>query len=371
MSRDLHSEPFDEGTKAKLLIFEDYVKSWLPVFLASGVVRWNKINLFDFFAGPGADVAGFKGTPLIIIYELFPYHNHIKEKGLHVSLYFNEFDQKKCSTLKKKVEELQKKYELPYQMRIEEEDFKNAFDKNYQLMSDQDSANLILLDQSGIKHITPEVFQKIVNLKATDFLFFISSSTIRRFSELPTIRQYINVNKANVEATEYYKVHRVVLDYYRSLLPSNRRYYLAPFSIKKGPNIYGLIFGSGHILGIQKFLTTCWKADPERGEANFDIDKEKIIPGQFGLFTGRVEQTKKVDYFENELRSSILQAQLVTDEDVYIFSITNGFLPKNARKVVKELIIEGKLKKASYHLDYKVTKPNVPKTKLELIGNAN
>ncbi len=33
MERDLHNKSFDEGTKAKLAIFRDYLREWLPVFI--------------------------------------------------------------------------------------------------------------------------------------------------------------------------------------------------------------------------------------------------------------------------------------------------------------------------------------------------
>ncbi|HMD13870.1 MAG TPA: hypothetical protein VKI62_04530, partial [Bacteroidota bacterium] len=222
-----------------------------------------------------------------------------------------------------------------------------------------------------VKHITPEIFQHIISFKTTDFLFFISSSTINRFSELSTIKKYVDLNRAQVEATEYYKIHTLILEYYQNLIPKNRIYYLAPFSIKKGANIYGLIFGSGHILGMQKFLEACWKADPQRGEANFDIDRENLKPGQMGLFSGKEDQPKKVDIFENELQKGILEKRLVTDEDVYLFTIRNGFLPKHTRKITKALMDENKIKKVKLRLDSDIVKPETPKTVLEIIADGN
>jgi three-Cys-motif partner protein len=371
MSRDLHDERFDEATKAKLVVYRDYVRSWLPVFLAVKNVRWTKVNIFDFFAGPGSDVSGTKGSPLIIIDELFPYFTHIRQKNISVVLFLNEFDRIKASFLEKTIQEIKERHSLPYEIKISCFDFKDAFKEHYPRMTVQKSANLLLLDQSGIKHITKDIFLQITELKTTDFLFFISSSTIRRFSGLASMKQYIRVDATEVRATEYYKIHKLVLEHYRGLIPENRTYYLAPFSIKKGSNVYGLIFGTGHILGMQKFLQVCWKADPQRGEANFDIDRENIIPGQMGLFTGDVEQPKKVDLFESELCSGILEGRLATDQDVYLFSITNGFLPKHARKVMKTLVKKGALKRGRFLLDSDIMKPEHKKNTLELISDGN
>lgn len=45
MARDIHKKPFDEGTKAKLSIFQDYLKEWLPVFFAKNKIIWTTIKI--------------------------------------------------------------------------------------------------------------------------------------------------------------------------------------------------------------------------------------------------------------------------------------------------------------------------------------
>jgi len=63
MAKDFHAEPFDAGTTKKLEIFRRYVRELLPVFLATNKVC-NKVALYDFFAGPGKDAKGVKGSPI-------------------------------------------------------------------------------------------------------------------------------------------------------------------------------------------------------------------------------------------------------------------------------------------------------------------
>jgi len=366
MAKDIHKVPFDEGTKAKLSIFQDYLKAWLPVFLAKEEVYWNTINVFDFFAGPGSDSRGAMGTPLIIIEELRPYLDTIKQKKLSVNLYFNEYSKPKQEELKAKLLPYGKELKT-YSIEIENLDFKESFDKQFPKMGKSNCANLLFLDQSGIKHISEEVFNKITNLKRTDFLFFISSSTIKRFAEHPKIIQYIKINPEEVENTPYHEIHRLVLNYYKSLISNNKEYYLAPFSLRKDAGaVYGLIFGSGHVLGIEKFLITCWKVDPERGEANFDIDEDKICPGQLDLFTGEVRKPKKIDLFEKELKERILSQELKNDKDIYLFTLTNGFIPAHARKVTSKLIADKKIAKCHLSLSHKICKPKATLTEIKI-----
>ncbi len=363
MERDIHKKPFDEGTKAKLSIFQDYLKEWLPVFLAKKEVIWTTINIYDFFAGPGYDSKGHKGTPMIIRDELAPYFDHIRDKKLKVNLYLNEFNKAKIAELESHIENDEQR---PYTIKIESLDFKEAFDKQFPRMLQKDCANLLFLDQNGVKHISEEVFRKIIGLKTTDFLFFISSSTIKRFGDHPSIAQHIKLNPEEVEKTPYYKIHGLVLDYYKSLIPANKQYYLAPFSLKKNSGVYGLIFGSGHVLGIEKFLNTCWNIDPERGTANFDIDDDRIMPGQFDLFTGGLPKPKKVELFEKELAGKILKRELKTDRDIYLYALTNGFTPDHIKIVIKRLITEKKIERCKLNLTSKICKPHSLITQIKL-----
>jgi len=364
MTRDIHKKPFDEGTKAKLSIFEDYLKEWLPVFIAKKEIIWKTINIYDFFAGPGYDSKGQKGTPMIIRDELRPYFDKIIDKKLNVNLYLNEYSKVKKEELEIQIADDDLK---PYSITIESLDFKEAFDRQFPSMAQNSCTNLLFLDQNGVKHISEDVFKKIIGLKTTDFLFFISSSTIKRFSEHPNIAQHIKLNPDEVEKTPYHKIHGLILDYYKSLIPANKQYYLAPFSLKKNAGVYGLIFGSGHVLGIEKFLTTCWNIDPERGTANFDIDDDRIIKGQFDLFSGKVRKPKKVELFENELERKILKRELLNDRDIYLYALTNGFIPIHIRKVINKLIAEKKIEKCKLNLTSKVCKPSSITTQIKLL----
>ena len=251
-----------------------------------------------------------------------------------------------------------------YTIEIDTLDFNEAFDKEFPKMRDNKSANLLFLDQNGVKHITEDVFKKIISLKQTDFLFFSSSSYFKRFSEHPFIVQHIKLSAEEIEKTDYHKIHKLVLEFYKSLIPQNDSYYLAPFSLKKNANIYGLIFGSGHVYGIEKFLRTCWKIDPERGEANFDIDDDRIIPGQMNWLK---TQPKKVEHFEEYLKDKILSRQLITDKDIYLFTLSNGFLPRHARVVIDHLIKDNKIEKRSLDLSHKICKPSAALTEMRVL----
>ena len=343
MGKDLHSEPFDESTKTKLALFRGYIREWLPVFLAKGKPRWDTINVFDYFAGPGRDPEGTEGTPLILLGELKEYLDRISEKGLNVFVYLNEKDKEKYAQLK---EEVEKEKRPEYRVKVANKEFQEALNDTKPRFPG--AANLVLIDQYGVSQVKKEVFEELVNYArkdtAFDIMFFISSSQFHRFHNDKIFLQFLDMEKKEGEKTPYEHIHRKITERYRSLVPKDREFFLAPFSIKKGPNIRGVIFGTKNLLGLAKFLRACWEIDQIHGEANFDIDKEGISSDQPSLFE-EDNKPKKLSVFEGKLKNAISSQELKSDREIYRFTLESGVLPKHANKVVKEMKSQGKIEK--------------------------
>ncbi len=225
--------------------------------------------------------------------------------------------------------------------------FEYIFDKYYsQIMNRRYSANLIFIDQTGIKHVTSDRFLKIMNLNRTDFLFFISSSAIKRFIKEEGFRNHFGNISQEIRKTNPNNIHREVAKFYRSLIPKNTEMHLIPFTLKKGKNYYGLIFATKHIRGAEKFLKVCWDKDKITGDANFDIDNSKIDLDKPALFD-EMNKSTKLNEFEKELRGKILEKNLKTNVEIFKFTISNAFLAEHAREVIrilkKDKLIEKKV----------------------------
>ena len=156
---------------------------------------------------------------------------------------------------------------------------------------------------------------------------------MRRFPEL-LIKIFPDLDPRIIREANYYDVHRIILNKYKGLLPSKSQTKLYPFSIKKGTNIYGIIFGAKHPRAIDKFLKIAWDRNKLNGEANFDIDEESINI-QDDLFTGR-RLTKK-EKFEQEIEKFILAKKEVTNKELYDFTLEAGHIPEHANKKVREM----------------------------------
>jgi three-Cys-motif partner protein len=358
MTKDIHASSFDEGTKIKLDLVRLYIREWLPVFIKQ---RVENIEIYDFFAGEGSDIDGFPGSPLIILDELKTYCNNLKEIETKVHLHFNDNSKKKIEKLEiKTIEKIRrcssfKSYEFcqftdqlnnncPFKLYFENQDFGDYFESIFpKVYSTQSTPRFMFIDQYGIKNVNKIVFSKLTSLKQTDFLFFISSSHILRFRELPAFKAYIDSKSLDFSGSRPSHCHRIIYDYYKMLL-EGREYFLGQFSIKKESNYYGLIFGSSHPLGLKKFLDVAWRIDPHTGETNHDIDGDPVRSGQSEFDfegSGIVNRIKKLKFYENEL-SEFLKIPR-SNKSIYIYSLEKGINITNTNIILKSLEKKGTL----------------------------
>lgn len=324
---DFHNEPFDDGTQNKLDLFERFAGEWIPVFVAKPTPSVSEIHIFDFFAGPGRDTDGQPGSPVRLLGQLAKYTGQPGWGRVAVHAHF--FDQKAA-----KVDTLQRLIETEglapqgCTVNVKRLEFKEALESARAILRRSDAAKLVLIDQTGVDAVPDDLFLEMIAWPKCDFLFFVSSSTFHRFQGHPAIKQMVK------RADDYHHAHRAAFEHYRSLIPPNRPYFLGQFSFKKGANIYGLIFGSGHPLGLDKFLRTAWGKDAFNGEADFDIGREGLTKDQSSLF----ERTPtKIAAFEEDLERKILSGEVVDEMAVLQVCFSHGVRGPHANPVLSRL----------------------------------
>lgn len=329
-SDEFHAKPFDEGTLVKLDIFELYTREWLPVFLARDNPPREEIHLFDFFAGPGFDPVGVPGSPIRLLRQLSAYRGLPGWNRVRVHVHLFDQSKRKVDRLRDSIRSSGLWFsEVGFDLRVL--DFADAFELYRQEMTNPCSAKLVFIDQMGWDKVTESVFLTMVDAPTCDFLFFITSSTLSRFASLPIIKQKFQ------KPPDHFHIHRVVVEWYRGLIAKPAGYYLAPFSIKKrGSNIYGLIFGSKHPLGMSKFLDIAWKKDSITGEANFQIDRDDLNPDQLSLGFDVMKPTKIQD-FEARLEKALTGGAIRDEADLIRFCLERGVRRQHSRPVLDRL----------------------------------
>lgn len=329
--QDLHDKkPFDSATITKLEIFENYLTEWLPTFLYNKNIK--SLNICDFFAGPGKDITGIPGSPLRILEVLKKFEKDIRKTKIEINLILNEKEQWKYESLEKNVNNKRSSFNNELQNFIKLHFFKKDFQILFPKIKNQiiNGPNLLFFDQNGVKHITLELIKELETFKQTDYLFFISSAFFIRFP-FENIFPDLNLDKNKIKSTD---IHRTIVDKFRELLPQDSETRLYPFSIKKKGNVHGLVFGSKHLLAVEKFLNVAWKENKINGEANFDINEDQNI--QLDLFSSTPKATK-LKKFEIDLKYFIKNKKAFTNKEILHYTLDKGFIPKHAKDVLINL----------------------------------
>ncbi len=128
-----------------------------------------------------------------------------------------------------------------------------------------------------------------------------------------------------------------------------------PYSLKKGANIYGIIFGASHIRAVDKFLAIAWKRNGINGQANFDIEDDEV-KAQGELF----KKPTKVEVFKEKVRGKVLAKEITNNFQLLDYALEEGHIGKHAAEVLQEMkkkgeiSFEGKSPLVTYEQVYKM-----------------
>ncbi len=339
-TKNIHDKPFDQSTLAKLTIFENYAQAWIAIWTMRG---FSPIHIFDLFAGPGYDSQHTAGCPIRLLDKLNERIRDIEQKGVTVVLHLNEFEpgkgrQENFALLKAAVSEFLRSYprlSARVQISIYNEDFRTLFPKLLPLM--QQYPALVLLDQNGIKFLSPDYLHEFTAMRQTDFLYFAAASYFRRFAKEEEFMKYVALDAERLSQVPYRLIHREVVQQIRDSLPNETDLRLYPFSLIKGANIYGVIFGATHPLAVDRFLDLAWKLDPRSGDANFDIENEEAKT-QRNLFEPNL--TKR-ESFGSTMEQKVLNSEIVTNKEALDFCYSEGHPAAHGLEVLRQLKKKG------------------------------
>lgn len=342
---DLHQKPFDDATITKLEIFENYAKEWLPTFVMSYPDK--DLWIFDFFAGTGYDMAGVPGSPIRILRQIKNQTGNIFKQKTRIRVCFNEFDKGKFEQLKESTEnfittdnELKRLHDNDLLLiEYRNSDFAELFPKT--LSTIQKNPSLLYLDQNGMKFLADSYLLTLAKLPTTDFLYYLSSSYFVRFGDMIPFKTNLKIDMERIKDNPYKYIHKSILEQLREKIPAHSKLKLYPFTIKKGRNIYGIIFGASHPRAVDKFLKTAWDKNNLNGEANFDIEDDSYKQ-QLDLFEGHLPT--KIDTFQNNLKDLILSEKITTNKEAYDYTLEQGHLDKHANDIIRKMKNDGLIK---------------------------
>jgi three-Cys-motif partner protein len=359
--KDLHEKPFNEGTITKLEIFENYAEEWLPTFIIGG---YKELWIFDFFAGTGYDKNGVAGSPIRILQQIKNQSGNIFQKKTKINLCFNELEKQKFDLLQQScnqfISDNAELSRININLQFRNSDFAELFPKTLSTIKKYPS--LVYLDQNGMKFLADKYINDLEKTSTTDFLYFLSSSYFVRFGKTNAFQTNMSIDMERARKNPYKYIHKSILEQLREKLPKQTKLSLYPFTIKKGTNVYGIIFGATHPRAVDKFLKTAWEKNNVNGEANFDIDDE-INKCQASLFDNSQPEfgrkLTKIESFKQNIRQEILGGKIKTNKDAFDYTLKQGHIPAHtteefaAMKKEKLIQYDGKSPLINYEQVYK------------------
>jgi len=200
--------------------------------------------------------------------------------------------------------------------------------------------SLIYLDQNGIKFLSAKYFLELEKTRQADFLYFVSASYFWRFGESEEFKVHLDIDMNAAKKDPYKFIHRNIIEQLRKKIPATSKLKLYPFSLKKGANIHGIIFGATHPRAVDKFLSIAWKRNEINGEANFDIDEDK---GKLQLPIFGERRLTKIEEFKQNLKEKILNKEIKNNFELLDYVYNEGHIGIHAAECIKELKKQGKV----------------------------
>lgn len=339
-NNDFFRKPPSELTTAKIEIFEKYIQEYLFKILMS----YNRCLFADLFAGAGKN--GDKdGSPIVLLNKIkyaLTSERVQKQKSLYIKILFNDIDEGNINNLKNTIANI---HDIPscIDIQYKNQKFEDLFHRIIKVLGDQSHiAKFFFLDPFIYSVIKIEHLKQLMQLPHTEILLFLPIFHTYRFakdkkmSDTHKTKIFLEEFTTNgvfdyedlddfLLAIEYKLKQDLAIPYIRSVI------------LDAGCRKNALLLLTKHREGMLLMNQIASKdtTDGTRKMAN--------KPDQISLFDVRYKSKKYLKY-QKTLMNKLKLAQQISNHDIVELTICEGFLPKHAKEILKELYAEKKIK---------------------------
>jgi len=363
----------EEHSKEKVAFYEKYLDLYLTVLINSSYVK--AINIYDIFCGVGIyDGDGSKGSPVIAMECIKKQlYIHGKNNNKPISLLINDGDKKRVEIAKNHIEQYcNSKCRFSAFNLDAKEIFPLVIDKIK--TSTKNENHFVFIDPHGYKDIYKSDIVNIMEAGKSEILIFLPIHLMYRFLK-PT--------QKDKENPSYKPLRRFMTEFnldYNAQSPQeyikhiekaflcDEKYYTSSYILQaQSNNFYALFFITKHIRGLEKAIDTKWTLDKLCGKG---FEKKQSI----SLFEEEEKENKKENCLE-EFKAKLIKYlyKEKTNNEIYLFTLKNGFLIKHTNAILKQLseqnnlIFDRQIRKNTFYLNYKeYYKNNIIKYKVKI-----
>lgn len=214
------------------------------------------------------------------------------------------------------------------------------------------------IDPYGYSDVRPCHIQQLLEGRNTEVLLFQPSSFLHRFAERGTpvaLDRFMTELSGGTPWPEGLNIRQRIQftkDLFQRLIGDD--FFVDSFTIQKDArNVFCLFFFTPHIRGFEKMLEAKWKLNESTGQGwHYSQSAE-----HGDLFASVDPQTKAL---ERHLLEELQRPGGLTNGEVYVSTLRQGFLPKHANELLKSWQNQGRLvvdpdstRKGAFYLGYK------------------
>jgi len=349
----------EEHSKEKVAFYKKYLDLYLTVLINAKYTK--SINIYDIFCGVGIyDGDGNKGSPVVAMECIkTQLRTHWKHRDKPIKLLINDGNKKRVDIATAYIEKhCKNKCTFVSKNLQSKEIFSLVTDKIK--TSKKNENHLVFIDPHGYKDIYKKDIVNIMEAGKSEILIFLPIHMMYRFLK-PTktdknnasyvpLRRFMTEFNLNYDATS----PKDYITHIEETFLCNQKYYTASYILQaKSSNYYALFFITKHLRGLEKAIDTKWNLDTLCGQG---LKKQQ----QKSLFEEEDKEEEKQDCIDNFRKKLLLYLkQERTNNEIYLFTLTNGFLIKHTNVILKnlqlkeELTFDREIRKNSFYLNYK------------------
>jgi three-Cys-motif partner protein len=331
-----------DHSKAKVELYSTYLSVYLNIL--SRVSFVNKIHLFDLMCGEGIYADNSKGSPVQGM-ETIKNHYYSNNKSCpNMEIWFNDKDKSEIEKDKNKIERVQEacaKVYKPNNVNIKytnsdyltiQPQIKIELEKLKKLKGNEKA--LLFVDPYGYKEVKPSHMRDFLECGHSEVILFLPISHMYRFANKSLTEDFPGGEPLEKFLLELFGDNKpeyscvktfinVIKSSFRERL-KDLKIYVDTFTIERdSSNTYCLFFFTSHVKGFEVMLDTKWKLDEQEGNG-FRIEK-----------SGNLFDTSITFDYPDKLEDYIKQNKKVTNANLFLFGLENGFLPKHTGTVLK------------------------------------
>lgn len=332
-----------EHSEAKVELYGSYLSVYLNILHRAGYAK--RIFVFDLFCGEGIYENKSKGSPIIALDCIRNHYYANKNSIPNMTVWFNDNGKSELEDGDKvdRVERISNSLTIPsnVEVRFFKEDYREIFPKAIELVEQtKDAKGLFFIDPFGYKIIKPLDIRQMLEIRNTEVLLWLPIAQMYRFagavmeSQFPgadPLRDFLKELFGNTlpNFRSAYDFIDQLKNRFRAYLKDLNSYVDIFFLERDASNIYCLFFFTRNIKGYEKIIEMKWKIDKDRGRG-FKLAKTQSFFSEIEL-----------SGYKQKVQAFIESSRFRTNDELFVFGLENGFLPKHTKSVLDSFVKNG------------------------------